>query len=93
LQAIQNFGRQYASGRELVDAATKLAEGGKYDLALEITRAVVSDGTGFEDVPNVTSQEYRAEAVAEIAILYAKTGPREEGERRKFLRQLLTLIK
>lgn len=93
LQAIQNFGRQYASGRELVDAATKLAEGGKYDLALEVTRAIVSDGTGFEDVPNVTSQEYRAGAVAEIAILCARTGPREEGERRKFLRQLLTLIK
>jgi tetratricopeptide (TPR) repeat protein len=93
LQAIQNFGRQYASGRELVDTATKLAEGGKYDLAFEVTRAIVSDGTGFEDVPNVTSQEYRAEAVAEIAILYAKTGLKEDGERRKFLRQLLTLIK
>jgi len=91
LQAIQNFGRQYASGRALVDAATKLAEGGKYDLALEVTRAIVSDG-GFEDAPNVTSQEYRAEAVAEIAILYARTGSKEEGERRKFLRQLLTLI-
>src|SRR5262245_42753530 len=93
LQAIQNFGRQYASGRELVDATSKLAEGGKYDLALEVISAIVSDGTGFMDVPNVTSQEYRAEAVAEIAILYAKTGPREEGERRKFLRQLLTRIK
>jgi tetratricopeptide (TPR) repeat protein len=93
LQAIQNFGRQYASGGELVHAATKLAESGKYDLALKVTRAIVSDGSGFMDVPNVTSQEYRAEAVAEIAILYAKTGPREEGERRKFLRQLLTLIK
>jgi tetratricopeptide (TPR) repeat protein len=93
LQAIQNFGRQYASGRELVDAATKLAQDGKYDLALEVTRAIVTDGTGIEDAPDVTSQEYRAEAVAEIAKLYARTWPREEGERRKFIRQLLTLIK
>jgi tetratricopeptide (TPR) repeat protein len=93
LQAIQNFGRQYASGRELVDAATRLAQVGKYDLAIEVTRAIVSDGTGFEDAPNMTSREYRAEAVAEIAILYARTGPKEERERRKFLRQSLTLIK
>lgn len=92
LQAIQNFGRQYASGRELVDAATRLAQDGKYDLALEVTRAIVSDGSGFDDAPNMTSREYRAEAVAEIAILYARTGPKEEGERRKFLRQALTLI-
>lgn len=92
LQAIQNFGRQYASGRALVGAATRLAEDGKYDLALEVTRAIISDGTGFDDAPNVTSQEYRAEAVAEIAILYARTGPKEEGERRKFLRQSLTLV-
>jgi len=92
LQAIQNFGRQYATGRALVDAATRLAQDGKYDLALEVTRAIVSDGTGFEDAPNVTSQEYRAEAVATIAIFYARTGPKEERERRKFLRQSLTLI-
>jgi tetratricopeptide (TPR) repeat protein len=93
LQAIQNFGRQYASGRELVDAATRLAQAGKYDLALEVTRAIVSDGSGFEDAPNMTSREYRAEAVAETAILYARTGPKEERERQKFLRQSLTLIK
>jgi tetratricopeptide (TPR) repeat protein len=93
LQAIQNFGRQYPSGRTLVDAATRLAQDGKYDLALEVTRAIVTDGTGIKDVPDVGSEEYRAEAVAEIAKLYARTGPREEGKRRKFLRQLLTLIK
>ena len=92
LQAIQTFGRQYASGGGLVYAATRLAQDGKYDLALEVTRAIISDGTKFNDVPNVTSQEYRAEAVAEIAILYARAGPKQEGERRKFLRQLLTLI-
>jgi tetratricopeptide (TPR) repeat protein len=92
LQAIQNFGRQYASGGGLVNAATRLAQDGKYDLALEVTRAIVSDGSGFDDAPNMTSREYRAEAVAEIAILYARTGPKEEGERRKFLRQALTLI-
>lgn len=92
LQAIQNFGRQYASGSALVSAATRLAQDGKYDLALEVTRAIVTDGSGFDDAPNVTSQEYRAEAVAEIAMLYARTGPKEEEERRKFLRQALTLI-
>jgi hypothetical protein len=41
----------------------------------------------------MTSREYRAEAVAKIAILYARTEPKEERERRKFLRQSLTLIK
>jgi tetratricopeptide (TPR) repeat protein len=92
LQAIRNFGGQYASGGALVNAATRLAQNGKYDLALEVTRAIVTDGSGFDDAPNVTSQEYRAEAVAEIATLYAKAGPKEDGERRKFLRQLLTLI-
>jgi tetratricopeptide (TPR) repeat protein len=93
LQAIQNFGRQYASGRELVDAATRLAQVGKYDFALEVTSAIVSDGTGIEDAPNMSSREYRAVAVAEIAILYMRTGPKEERERRMFLRQSLTLIK
>ena len=34
LQAIQSFGRQYASGGALVNAATRLAQDGKYDLAL-----------------------------------------------------------
>jgi tetratricopeptide (TPR) repeat protein len=93
LQAIQKFGRQYASGGALVNAATRLAQDGKYDLALEVIRAIATDGTGVEDAPDVTSQEYRAEAVAEIAMLYARTGPREEGESRKFLGRLLTLIK
>jgi hypothetical protein len=95
LQVIQNFGRQvassrtsFASGRILVDVATKLAQDGKYDLALEVTRAIVTDGQIFDDGGTVPSQHYRSEAVVD-----ARTGPREEGERRKFLRQLLTLIK
>src|SRR5262245_40884601 len=66
LQAIQNFGRQYASGGRLVDAATRLAQDRKYDLALEVIRAIVSDGTGFEDAPNMTSQEYRVPSGAWI---------------------------
>jgi tetratricopeptide (TPR) repeat protein len=99
LQVIQNFGRQaassrtfFASGRILGDAATRLAQDGKYDLALEVTRAIVTDGIIFDDGGAVPSQHYRAEAVVEIAILYARTGPKEEEERRKFLRHLLTLI-
>lgn len=65
LQAIQSFGRQYASGRELVNAATRLAQVGKYDLALEVTRAIVSDGSGFDDAPNITSlDKYRGGRLA-----------------------------
>jgi len=99
LQAIQNFGRQSVSGHTLFptchtlgDTAIELAQDRKYDLAIEVARAIVTDGQIFDDGGTVPSGEYRAETVAEIAILYARTGPREEGERRKFLRQLLTLI-
>jgi tetratricopeptide (TPR) repeat protein len=99
LQAIQNFGRQsvssrtlFSSGHILADAAIKLAQDRKYDLALEVTRAIVTDGQIFDDGGTIPSHEFRAEAVAEIARLYARAGPKEEGERRKFLRQALALI-
>ena len=99
LQTIQNFGRQSVSGHTLFptchtlgDTAIKLAQDRKYDLAIEVARAIVTDGQIFDDGGTIPSREYRAEVVAEIAILYARTGPREEGESRKFLRQLLTLI-
>src|SRR6266511_3861314 len=99
LQAIQNFGRQSVSGHTLFptchtlgDTAIKLAQDRNYDLAIEVARAIVADGQIFDDGGTVPSGEYRAETVAEIAILHARTGPREEGERRKFLRQFLTLI-
>ena len=90
--AIQNIGRQFMSSGELVDAASGLAQDGKYDLALEVTRAIVSDYNVIDHAPSVPSKVLRAEAVVRIALSYARAGRKNEGDMQKFLRELLSLI-
>lgn len=90
--AIQDIGRQYMISGELVDVARRLAQDGKYDLAVEVTRAIVSDYYITDHIPYVPSKELRAEAISKIALLYARDGRKDKREMQKFLRELLIHI-
>jgi tetratricopeptide (TPR) repeat protein len=91
LQIIRGFGRVSGNGGELVSAAARLCARGQFGAALEVARAIRAD-TDADDAPGVTAEEYRAEAVALIAINYAKVGRRTGDEAQQFLNRLLTLI-
>jgi tetratricopeptide (TPR) repeat protein len=91
LQIIRNFGRVSGNGNELVSTAAKLSARGQFGTALEVARAIRAD-TYADDASGVTAEEHRAEAVALIAISYAKAGHRTGDEAQQFLNRLLTLL-